>query len=220
VRDPDRRSRGQVEETADETAARAQVKQAEQQLDAAQREAVEKASQNARAAAEAAAKQLSEAKAAAAQAATVPTDQIKKLVDRITDFHSMTSSGSQRYDLAVTFVALGGIILSLVGALFSYFSWTKAAGFISIFVTAILTVPKVLPIEHRAKYFRILSTQSENLLLDATLSSAQAPSDYESRLKQLQILNNYYSEKYPNTTDIAETTTSLLKDLKASFPAK
>lgn len=128
------------------------------------------------------------------------------------DYESKMKSNTA---LATTLV-LAGIILAALSALAGFLRKSIAAGILSIVVTTVVGIPKLVPITQRAEYYRALFVQSSNLLLQAQLRLNPTLSDYNEFAHDIQVLAEYETNKFPSGGDVAQNTQDLIKEIEAS----
>jgi len=128
------------------------------------------------------------------------------------DYESKMKSNSA---MATTLV-LAGLILAALSALAGFLKKSIAAGILSIVVTTVVGIPKLVPINQRAEYYRALFVQSSNLLLQAQLRLNPTLADYNEFAHDIQLLAEYETDKFPLGGDVAQNTQDLIKEIAAS----
>src|SRR5205085_8660123 len=96
---------------------------------------------------------------------------------------------------------------------------TRTAGVLSLVVGALVSVPKLIPVSERAEYYRVLSVQSLNLLVESQLQIDTTVDQYNDTVRRLQILFEYEADKYPSNGNTAQVTQDLIRDLQAAKTA-
>jgi len=182
--------------------------------------AAQKAAADAQKALEEAQKQVQQATqevaASPEQKIVVAAAQVERLQEQLESFrnHNETQR-SFNSKLAVAFI-VAGIVLALVTSICSFFGLMKTAGVLSLVVGALVSIPKVIPVNERAEYYRVLSSQSYNLLLESRLQIDTTVDQYNDSVRRLQILFTYETEKYPASGNTAQVTQELIRDLQAA----
>jgi hypothetical protein len=128
------------------------------------------------------------------------------------DYESKMKSNSA----VATTLVLAGIILAALSALAGFLKKSIAAGILSIVVTTVVGIPKLIPITQRAEYYRALFVQSSSLLLQAQLRLNPTLADYNEFAHDIQLLAEYETNKFPSGGDVAQNTQDLIKEIAAS----
>jgi hypothetical protein len=150
------------------------------------------------------------------QKAAAPDARVKALQEQLKAFHDHNDARRRfNSNLALAFI-LSGIALAFVTSVCSFLSLTKTAGVISLLAGALVSVPKVIPVNERADYYRVLSVQSYNLLLESELQVPPTVDQYNDTVRRLKLLHEYEAEKFPSSSNVAETTRDLVQDLEAA----
>ena len=204
-----------VDETRE---AEARAATLQHQADAVAEKALAQTSQQAKAIVESAQKKADEAKAVAAKVALVPEPQRQALLAKLTEFTTASKASARKYATAALAIVIAGMALSVVTALAGFAGWNRAAGVLSIVVAGVIAIPKAIPVNERASYYRILGASSGSVLLDTELKLNMSVDEYAEAVRQLKVLLEYEGTKYPAGGDIGEITRGLLNDLKSSAP--
>jgi hypothetical protein len=80
----------------------------------------------------------------------------------------------------------------------------------------VVGVPKVIPINQRAEYYRALFGQSSTLLIQSQLRLHPTTADYNEFVNDINVLSDYETNKFPSGGDVAANTESLIKDIAAA----
>jgi len=150
------------------------------------------------------------------QKTPAPDAQVKVLQDQLKVFRDHNEAQrSFNNKLALMFI-VSGIVLAFVTSACSFLKFTKVAGILSILAGSLVSVPKVVPVNERAEYYRVLSVQSYNLLLESQLEINPTLDEYNDTVRRLKILLDYEADKYPSSANVAQTTQDLVQDLQAA----
>ena len=163
----------------------------------------------------------SDAENAQKKASELPSQQVteqdwKQMQTVLQTFKDRFETSMKHYSALATTLVVAGIFLALVSALAGFLRKSLVAGIISILVSGVVGVPKVLPIIERAEYFRVLFGQSSSLLVQSQLRLHPTTADYNEFVKNINLLTDYETNKFPAGGDVAANTQSLIKDIAAS----
>ena len=143
----------------------------------------------------------------------------KHLIGLVTEFYEQMAQQAQSaasWELALIVSAVG---LGFGSTVFSIFSWNKASAIMSALVVVAGGIPKLIPIHERAVYYRTLKNQGYSLREGLSIPLQLTAAECDDGGRRLQILEDYWATKYPDTTDVDATTEELLKDLNAAKTA-
>jgi hypothetical protein len=149
-----------------------------------------------------------------AQVAEVDPKIAADLLAEIDRTYELNRSLAHRYDLVLTVVAGGGIVLSLLAGISNFMSWPKVAGILSLIVAAVVAAPKALPFEANRTLYRTLSAESYGLMVETRYSIDRSPATYKEHVRRLGTLQRY-AESPPDAPDLDTVIRSLQTDLKS-----
>ncbi|MGC2697593.1 MAG: hypothetical protein WA738_17540 [Candidatus Angelobacter sp.] len=155
-------------------------------------------------------------KAQQVQATVISPQDWRQMQSVLQDQRSRYESSMKHYSAMATGLVLAGILMAASAALAGFLRKSIAAGIISILVTAVVGIPKVFPISQRAEYYRALFGQSSTLLVQSQLRLNPTEADYNEFVRDIQVLSEYETDKFPSSGDVAANTENLIKDIAAS----
>jgi hypothetical protein len=152
-------------------------------------------------------------KSSALQAQPVTQDDWKQMQSVLQADKDRFETSMKHYSALATSLVLAGILLALVAALAGFLRKSIAAGIVSIIVSGVVGVPKVLPISQRAEYYRVLFGQSSSLLVQSQLRLNPTQDDYNEFVRNINVLSDFETNKFPSGGDVAQNTESLIKEI-------
>jgi hypothetical protein len=155
-------------------------------------------------------------KATAVQAQPVTAQDWKQIQNVLQTYKNRYESSMDHYGVLATTLLLAGIVLAAASAIAGFMRKSIAAGIVSIIVTCVVGVPKVIPINQRAEYYRALFGQSSTLLIQSQLRLHPTTADYNEFVNDINVLSDYETNKFPSGGDVAANTESLIKDIAAA----
>jgi hypothetical protein len=155
-------------------------------------------------------------KATAVQSQPVTAQDWKQIQNVLQTYKNRYESSMDHYGVLATTLLLAGIVLAAASAIAGFMRKSIAAGIVSIIVTCVVGVPKVIPINQRAEYYRALFGQSSTLLIQSQLRLHPTTADYNEFVNDINVLSDYETNKFPSGGDVAANTESLIKDIAAA----
>jgi hypothetical protein len=155
-------------------------------------------------------------KASSVQSQPVTDQDWKQIQNVLQTYKNRYESSMNHYGALATTLLLAGILLAAASAIAGFMRKSIAAGIVSIIVTCVVGVPKVIPINQRADYYRALFGQSSALLVRAQLRLHPTTIDYNEFVDDINVLSDYETNKFPSGGDVAANTESLIKDIAAA----
>jgi hypothetical protein len=145
--------------------------------------------------------------------------QRAKLDDQLTRSVKEFKLGADQWERYSTILAVGTIVLALMGAIAGFLQKAILAGVLSLIVTAGSGASRVLPLKERATYYRALYGQSLSIQVDTELRDQLTVAEYNQRVDQLTALL-LYASKLPQIGDTTPITDELIKDIRMKVSAK
>jgi hypothetical protein len=155
-------------------------------------------------------------KASSVQSQPVTDQDWKQIQSVLQTYKNRYESSMNHYGALATTLLLAGILLAAASAIAGFMRKSIAAGIVSIIVTCVVGVPKVIPINQRADYYRALFGQTSALLVRSQLRLHPTTTDYNEFVDDINVLSDYETNKFPPGGDVAANTESLIKDIAAS----
>ena len=155
-------------------------------------------------------------KASAVQSQPVTDQNWKQIQSVLQTYKNRYENSMNHYGVLATTLLLAGILLAAASAMAGFMRKSIAAGIVSIIVTCVVGVPKVIPINQRAEYYRALFGQSSSLLVQSQLRLHPTTADYNEFVNDINVLSDYETNKFPSGGDVAANTESLIKDIAAA----
>jgi hypothetical protein len=150
------------------------------------------------------------------QSAPISQQDWRQMQSVLQDQKNRYESSMNHYTALATGLVLAGIVLAVMAALAGFLRKSLVAGILSIVVSAVVGVPKAFPITQRAEYYRALFGQSSTLFVQSQLRLNPTEADYNEFVRNIQVLSEYETNKFPSGGDVAENTVNLIKDIAAS----
>jgi hypothetical protein len=126
---------------------------------------------------------------------------------------------SEQYDSYATGFAVMAILLAMSSALAGFMRRPILAGAFSIIVVATTGIPKALPINDRAVFYRELYGQVAGLQVDTALKQDLSVAEFNSRVGQFTTIL-LYGSKLPGIGETAGVTDELIKDIQTKAAGK
>jgi hypothetical protein len=155
-------------------------------------------------------------KASAVQSQPVTDQNWKQIQSVLQTYKNRYENSMNHYGVLATTLLLAGILLAAASAIAGFMRKSIAAGIVSIIVTCVVGVPRVIPINQRAEYYRALFGQSSSLLVQSQLRLHPTTTDYNEFVSDINVLSDYETNKFPSGGDVAANTESLIKDIAAA----
>jgi hypothetical protein len=155
-------------------------------------------------------------KARAVESQPVTDQDWKQIQNVLQTYKNRYESSMNHYGVLATTLLLAGIVLAAASAIAGFMRKSIAAGIVSIIVTCVVGVPKVIPINQRAEYYRALFGQSSTLLVRSQLRLHPTITDYNEFVDDINVLSDYETNKFPSGGNVAANTESLIKDIAAT----
>lgn len=149
------------------------------------------------------------------QVATIDPKVAAEFLAEVDKTYESNRRSAHDYDLVLTLIAIGGIVLSLFAGICNFMSWPKVAGVLSLIVTAVIAAPKALSFEADRSLYRVLSSESYGLLVETRYDPDRSPAAYKERIRKLATLQRY-SESPASGGDIETAIKSLQTELKST----
>jgi len=132
------------------------------------------------------------------QAAPVSQQQWSQMQSVLQADKNRYETSMKHYSALATSLFLAGVLLALVAAISGFLRKSIAAGILSIIVSGVVGVPKVLPISQRADYYRALFGQCSSLLVQSQLRLSPTESDYNEFVRGINTLSDFETNKFPS----------------------
>lgn len=130
-------------------------------------------------------------KASSVQSQPVTNQDWKQIQSVLQTYKNRYESSMNHYGVLATTLLLAGILLAAASAIAGFMRKSIAAGIVSIIVTCVVGVPRVIPINQRAEYYRALFGQSSSLLVQSQLRLHPTAADYNEFVNDINVLSDY-----------------------------